>query len=186
MKWLLFIFSFLLLQTAYAQSLDYISVRKKNGNVIKNFYTGSNILLQTENWSYYEGPIAAIKNDSVFITLYDIRMMPTIYGGFIRDTISTTIAGINYRDIKRIHIKKHRSFFERQTGPILMIAGSGYIALNVLNRTFFPLSENGNIKKLSIAAGVFGLGYLANKLFASDGFSKKKHQIVYVNLSGKI
>lgn len=169
---------------ASAQSLDYISLRKKNGRSIKNFYTGSTILFQTTDGNYTEGPIKAIRNDSVYITVYDIRYMPTIYGTFVRDTIATFYPGVLYKEIKRIQIKRRRGFLESRTGPLLMIGGAGYFALNVLNGSIYnqPLTDKRNLRTLSIAAGSFGLGYLIDKLFVSDGFSKKSQRIVYVDL----
>lgn len=184
MKPLLLFCALALLQHSYAQSLDYISVRKKNGRVLKNFYTGSNILLQTTDGSYLEGPVEAVRNDSVFVKLYDIRRFPTIWGTYTIDTISTTVAGIRSEEIKRIHLNRRKSFFQRDVPPLLMIGGAGYLALNLLNGGLYnqSITDSKNIRRLETAAGAFGLGFLLNKLFSSDGFSKKSHRIIYVDL----
>src|SRR5829696_4560303 len=156
---LLFVFLFFM-NFVFAQSLDYISVRKKNGSVVKNFYSGSSVLLQLTGGNYLMGPIKTIKNDSVFVVLYDIRWLPTIYGTRIRDTVSTTLIGINYKDIQRIHLAKKQGFVQRSAGPLLMIAGGGYLVLNVLNGAFFnlPVTDSQNLKTLGIAAGTFAIG----------------------------
>jgi hypothetical protein len=169
---------------SFSQSLDYISVRKKNGSVVKNFYSGSDILLQQTNGIYLQGPIAAIRNDSVYLTIYDIRLFPTTFGTFIRDTIAVSIVGIRHQEIQRIYLAKRTSFWERNTGPLLMIGGAGYLALNILNGGLFESSvtDNKNLKKIGFAAGAFGLGYLLKKLFSSDGFSKNSHRVVYIDL----
>jgi hypothetical protein len=173
-----------LCQPAPAQSLDYISVRKKNGAVVKNFYSGSDILLQTTEGTYLKGPIQAIRNDSVFVILYDIRYVPTIWGSFVRDTVLTTIAGIRQVEISRVYLNKRRSFWQRTAPPLLMIGGAGYLTLNVLNGGLYgqSIAGNGNLQRIGTAAGVFGLGFLLRKLFSSDGFSKRSHRIVYVDL----
>lgn len=174
----------LLAQSTTAQSLDYISIRKKNGRVVKNVYTSSNVLLQTTDGNYWQGPVEAIRHDSIFLKIYDIRMYPTIWGSQMRDTVSRYLLGLHYQDISRIHLNKRSSFVQRSGGPLLMLGGAGYFAVNVLNGTFFnqPILDKRNLKTLGIAAGVFGVGYLIQKLFAGDGFSKKNHRIVYVDL----
>ena len=184
MKRLLLFLSLFAAQTVFSQSLDYISVRKKNGRVIKNFYAGSPILLQLVDGSYLKVPIQAVRNDSLFVTLYDIRRFPTVFGSYVTDTIAVTILGLHHKEIKRIHLNKKKTFAERSLGPLLMLGGGGYVALNLLNGTIFrlPITDKKNLRTLGIAGGAFGLGYLFTKLFASDGFSKNKHEIRYIDL----
>ena len=83
--------------------------------------------------------------------------------------------------IKRVYLSRRRSFFQRKSGPLLMLGGGGYLVLNVLNGGLSG-GESGNTRRLGIAASAFGLGFLFQKLFAADGFSKKSHRLVYVNL----
>ncbi|HEX8314621.1 MAG TPA: hypothetical protein VF609_06505 [Flavisolibacter sp.] len=174
----------LFIQNSFAQSLDYISIRKKNGRVIKNIYNGSHVLLQTVDGSYLQGPVNAIRNDSIFLTIYDIRLYQTIWGSIIRDTITSTLVGMHYKDIGRVHLNRRTTFVQRSMGPLLMLGGAGYLAVNVLNGALFdiPIADKQNLKRLGTAAGLFGIGYLIQKLFSSDGFSKKKHQVLYVDL----
>jgi hypothetical protein len=117
----------------------------------------------------------------VYVTLYDIRYYPTPWGTYVKDTISTTNIGVPYKDIARIHLYKRQDFIKRKSGPILIIGGLGYIVLNVINGGLSG-EDSGNTKRLGIAAGAAGLGFLLKKLFLTDGFSKKKQQIVYVDL----
>ena len=174
----------LLWLSSFSQSLDYISVRKKNGRVVKNFYVGSTILLETNDGGYVQGPINAIRNDSLFVTFYDIRRLPTIFGSFIRDTVSTIFIGLKKDDIKRVQLTNKSGFIQRTGAPLLMLGGASYFTVNVLNGAFFnyPITDSKNLRALGISAGAFGLGYLIRKLFTSDGFSKKSHQIIYVDL----
>ena len=185
MKPLLCLFLLLsVLQNASSQSPDYIAVRKKNGRTIKNFYAGSEILFQTNDGGYVQGPIKMIRNDTVFILLYDIRLFPTTIGTLVRDTISVQTISVNYKEIKRIQLSGKPGFLQRTVGPLLMIGGAGYVVLNVLNSATsgLPVTDEENLQRLGIAAGVFGVGFFLTKLFSSDGFSKSKHQIVYVDL----
>ena len=185
MKQLLLSFLFsLLLFTSFAQGHDYISVRKKNGRVLKNFYAGSDILLQTKEGQYLQGPIKSIRNDSVFITLYDIRYFPTIYGGYLKDTVSVMVVGIAHKEISRIRLSTKQSFVNKRAGPLLVIAGAGYFTLNLLNGISYglPITDSKNLQRVGIAGGLFGLGYLFQKLFSFDGFSNPKHRIEYIKL----
>ena len=187
MKPLLLVCLFFTCQYCFAQSLDYISVRKKNGTVIKNFFSGADIVLQTTYGSYLQGPIKTIRNDTVFVTIYDIRYLPTVFGTYVKDTISTAIVGVAKDEIARVLIQKRRNFLQRTIAPMAVIGGAGYFTLNLLNGTFFDksVSANHKLKVLGISVGTFGVGYLIQKLFSSDGFSKKTHRIIYVDLSGK-
>jgi hypothetical protein len=187
MKPLLLFLFLCLLQPAFAQSLDYISVRKQNGRVLKNFYTGSEIVLQQTDGSYLNGPIQTIRNDSLFLLLYDIRYYPTAWGTYMKDTVATTLVGMHAREIRRILLTRRKSFLQRTASPLLMAGGAGYLAVNVLNGALFdlPLTDGKNLRRIGIAGGAFGLGFLFKKLFSSDGFSKKTYRIVYVDLSKK-
>ena len=184
MKPLLLLVAFFLLQTGIAQSLDYLSVRKGRDRVVKNFYAGSGIQLQLADGSYLAGPVQSIRNDSVFVTVYDIRYYPTAWGTYLRDTVATTLVGLRNKDIQRIYLHRRQPFLQRTAGPLLMLGGAGFFTLNVLNGAFFDNSLTGrkNVQRIGIAAGAFGVGYLVKKLFASDGFSTKRHHIVYVDL----
>ena len=184
MKPLLLLLFLFLIHSLSAQSLDYISVRKKSGRVVKNFYAGSSIVLETTDNTYLQGPIKIIRNDTVVITQYDVRLYRTPYGSVMRDTITSSNIGIYYKDIKRILLNQKTSFLQRTFSPLLMLGGSGYFAITALNGAFYSSSTTGNerIKKLGISAGLFGLGYFLQKLFTSDGFSQKRHQIMYVDL----
>lgn len=184
MKPLLFCCLFLFTQIVSAQSLDYISVRKQNGQAIKNFYAGSDILLQLSDGSYLRGPVHAIRNDSVYVTFYDVRYYPTPWGSYVRDTVSTTNIGLRFNEISRIHLSRRRTFWQRSTGPLLMLGGGGYLVVNLLNGAFYDHSNTNksNLRRIGIGAGAAGLGYLLHRVFATDGFSKKKHLLVYVDL----
>jgi hypothetical protein len=184
MKQLLCVFLLFFHLHSFSQSLDYISVRKKNGSVIKNFYSGSEITLQTTGGMYLQGPIKTIRNDTVYVTLYDIRYMPTVFGTYVKDTVSTVIFGLYKDEIGKILIQKRKSFLERTIAPLAMIGGAGYFTLNLLNGTFFDneVSSDHKLKVVGISVGMFGIGYLIKKLSSSDGFSKPSHKIVYVDL----
>lgn len=185
---MLWVFLLLCFGSAKAQSLDYISVRKRNGQVVKNFYTGSQLLLQRRDGSYLEGPAQAIRNDSVFVLFYDIRYYPTPWGTYQKDTIATLLVGLPFAEVSRLFLSRHKGFFERRTGSLLMAGGAAYLALNITNGVIFgqPLTDPKNLQRVGFAAGAFGLGYLIKKLFVSDGFSRRSQRIEYIHLQAAL
>jgi hypothetical protein len=168
-----------------AQSPDYISVRKKTGRVVKNFYTGSRITVQTKDGGYWEGPISAIRNDSIFLTIYDIRFYPTVFGTRMRDTAAVLPLGLSYNDLARVYLSVRQSFWQRSLPSLMMVGGAGYLSLNVLNGALFslPLTDEKNLRKIGISAGALAAGFFLSKLFHSDGFSTSRHRLLYVKLS---
>jgi hypothetical protein len=66
-----------------------------------------------------------------------------------------------------------------------MIAGAGYAALNLINGSLFnlPVTDKKNLKTLGISAGLFAAGFINNKFFPPNLFSRKKDKIVYISLN---
>lgn len=169
-------------QLALPQSGDYLSVRKPNGRVVKNFMPGSPIVLQTREGRYWEGPITAIQHDSLFLTIYDVRLLPTPWNSYIRDTVAVFPLALHVTDIVRIYLSPHRSFWQRSAPTLLMIAGAGYTVLNLANGATYglPLTDKKNVKRLGISTGLFATGFLLHRIFRSDGFTTERHHIEYV------
>ena len=180
---LLLLFLFLSVN-ALAQFSDMISVRKKNGSNIKTFYAGSPIVLQTTTGAYVEGRISDIRHDSIFIATYDIRTVMSQLGVWVVDTVAKYELGLHYTEIERIKVFTYHRFLRGKIDKLLTIGGAGYFALNVLNHATHgqSLTGAGNGKSLAISAGAFGLGFVINKLFGVNHFSRKKHKIVYVHI----
>jgi len=179
--------SFLLLLSThlFSQGSDLISVRKKNGAVIKTFFAGSPIVFETKNGSYIDGRIKEIKNDSIFVTIYNTATFMTILGVTMFDTVSTHLVSVHYNDIESIKVFIRHRFLRGKIDKLLLYGGAGYFGLNVINHTISgeSLTANDNLKKLGIAATAFGLGFIIKKYFYVNRFSRRKHKIVYVKLT---
>lgn len=167
-----------------AQVSDIISVKKKNGLPLKNFYSGVNILFQTKSGEYVEGPIERINNDSVVVRMFVIQRLPTTLGFYLQDTLKTYLTSTHFKDIARIRIYKHPRFLEQRAGPLLMLGGAGYFLLNIINGSYFkqPLGDAKNVKSLATAAGVFGVGFIIHKLFRPTVFTTRRQKITYISL----
>ena len=185
MPGLLMSFFLLLSVHLFSQGSDLISVRKKNGVVIKTFFAGSPIVFETRSGSYIDGRIKEIKNDSVFTTIYHTGTFMTNLGVTVFDTVSTTLVSVHYRDIESIKVFIRHRTLRGKIDKLLMYGGAGYFGLNVINHVISgeSLTADDNLKKLGIAAAVFGIGLIINKYFNVNRFSRKKHKIVYVKLT---
>lgn len=170
--------------TASSQVSDFISVRKKNGRTIKSFFPGSPIIAETFYGSYLDGWVEAIKNDSVFFKIYDIRYYGTPYGGTIIDTIRNYIVPIYHKEIKSIQVFERRKKIPSKISKLLLIGGSGYFLLNLANGAYLnqSVTDKKNMKSLGISLGSAGAGVLLKYLFKPNNFSEKKHRIVYVKM----
>ncbi len=170
---------------SFSQVSDYISVRKKNGRLIKSFFHGSKIIFKTKDNYYVEGDVKQIKNDSVFVTMYTIQPFITNMGFNAVDTVGKYVVGVDYKEISGIKVFKRYRFIRGKIDKILRYGGAGYFALNIINSALDNKSVTGkkNVKSLSVAAGAFGLGFILNKYFPVNRFSRKRHRIVYVKLT---
>ena len=183
MKRLLFIILFISVSTLlFSQVSDFISVKKKNGYIVKTFVAGMPIVFKTKNGELIDGPIKTIRNDSIFITTYYTTNVTTFLGTTVTDTVATYTLGFHYKDIASIQIYERFGFLRGKLDKLLMIGGAGYIALNVINSAISSPSQPINIKDISISAGVFGIGFLIHKLFPDDKFSRKCHEIDYIKV----
>ena len=174
--------------TASSQVSDFISVRKKNGRTIKSFFPGSPIIAETFYGSYLDGWVEAIRSDSVFIKIYDVRYYGTPYGGTIIDTIRNYIVPIYHEEIKSIQVFERRKQFPSKISKLLLIGGSGYFLLNLANGAYLneSVSDKKNLRSLGISLGSVGAGLLLNRLFKPNNFSEGKHRIVYVKMKTSV
>lgn len=173
--------------SSFSQVSDIISVKKKNGRTIKSFYEGSPILFQEQDGEYIGGPIEKIHHDSIYIRMYTVQKAPSPFGTYIFDTLNTYLVKTNYKDIRRISVYKGHGSLRQKLGLLMMIGGAGYAALNILNGSFFnlPVTDKKNLKTLGISAAVFGAGFINNKLFAANSFSRKRDKIAYIGLNSR-
>jgi hypothetical protein len=171
-------------QLAFAQSKDFINVTNKRGHIINSFFDGSAFVFQTTRGNYVDGRIKIIRNDSVFVNTYQMGYFVTNFGFSVIDTVATFLTGYHYKEIASIKIYKKTRFIRGKLPGMLMAGGAGYALLNIINGLGYgeSITSNTNKKRLGIAAGTFGLGYLIQKLFPIKRFSSKKDKINYVNM----
>ncbi len=113
---------FSLTNTSGAQSSDML-VLKKKGKTVDRFFAGNEISFSTGP-VYYDGVISSIDRDTIFLTQYDIRQIPTTLGVYYIDTVATYHSAICYRDIVALNKKHDKSFNWSGSGAALFGGGT--------------------------------------------------------------
>ncbi len=164
----------------YAQ--DFI-VLKKDNQVVKHYYNGSNISFSTPSGSY-TGKITSIKNDSVFIAQYDIRQIPTNLGVYMLDTVATYHFSFNYKDIIALDAKDKKGFDWKSSGGALF--GGGILLTTVgLGTWLFTKPGTQYYASPYLIAGsavLGGIGYLILKSGSKGMVINKKYHLEYIQV----
>ena len=134
MKYLLLYIFFSITNQVFAQSADFILLKKKN-KTIARYYVGSNIEFTTVTGAYLNGEIKQIRNDTIFLRQYIIQQMPTRLGVYVLDTVGSYSYQYHYNQIKAIGKTNNKKFnlsgsaATLLSGGILLALGSGVVYL---------------------------------------------------------
>ncbi|MFZ1527762.1 MAG: hypothetical protein WAT19_03365 [Ferruginibacter sp.] len=180
----LFVLLFLFICIDAPAQNDIISVKRKNGRHIKTFFAGAPIIFIHKNGRMQDGTIIAIQNDSVYVKSQQVIYFKNELGFNMVDTLHTYIVPTHYKDIRSIKVFTYHRFLRGKIGRLLMVGGAGYILTNVVNGSYLhqPFSDPENLQSLGVAAGAFGLGFIIQRFFGVNKFSRRSHQIVYTKL----
>ncbi len=171
----------------FAQSDDFIVLKKRNNRTLKTYGEGSFLSAKTNTGFQLNGIIRAIRNDSIFIRQQETRLVPTEFGQMI-DTLYYTF-GIDYRNITSFYftrqydaVMRRRGFAQTTLPAILMIGGTGFIALEVINTIYRKesLTAKGKMASLGIAAAVAGTGVLLQTLNGRKDKVGNKFKVYYI------
>lgn len=165
----------------FSQASDFITVKKRNNRTIKTFFPGVHISFETYDKRYANGLITAIRNDSIFVKEWDIRPMLNSLGIPVTDTLGEYLSGYHYKEIAKCDVSDRMRLQQLTPGRILIIGGTGYALLNVINGAYLheSVTSSKKLKSLGIAAGAVGAGILANYLVRHG----RKYHIEYVHMN---
>jgi hypothetical protein len=185
MRFLMLLCSLVLPVFTVAQVSDFITVKKRNNRTVRSYFPGAPIVCQTAYGQYLNGYVEAVRNDSVFVKQYDIRSVPNMWGVSKIDTVGSYITGIHYKEIRMMIYERRRSFGFVRSGTIFIIGGLGYAGLNLINGQYLrePNGNKENLKKLGIAAGVAGSGFLLKYLNNRSQRNHKKYRVEYIRMT---
>lgn len=132
------------------------------------------------NGSSVSGVIERVYHDTLFMTLYDVRMSPTFWGTRTPDTIGKYDLRFHYKEIAAIP-KPERSFEFVRNGTLFMVGGGGYAFLH----TFNGLIQKKKIEPATVAisGGIAALGFAMRKLRKYYYPVGKKYTIEYVKIT---
>lgn len=187
--YLLFILLLSITQVTLSQQSDFIVLKKRNNRTLKTYYPGAFISAVTYGGFNINGFIKDIRNDSVIILQQERKLMATDFGAAL-DTLMYTIA-FDYHEIKSFHFTsqytwgRKRGFAEVALPRLLMIGGTGYVALELINTAYRKesISANNKLLSLGIAAGVAATGYAISYFQNRADKAGGKYKVVYVKNS---
>ncbi len=177
---LLFIF-IIVAAKSFSQASDFISVKKRNNRTLKTFFPGVPISFETFDKRQVSGLITAIRNDSVFVKAWDVRPMINGLGIPVTDTVGAYLSGFHYKEINKVEVSDRMKLQQLTPGRILIIGGTGYALLNIINGAYLhqSITSSKNLTSLGIAAGAVGAGFLTNYLVKRGN----RYHVEYIRMS---
>lgn len=177
-------------QVSFSQTSDFIVIKKRNNRTLKTYYPGAFISAVTYHGFQINGYIRYIRNDSLIIRQEERRLMPTDFGGTKLDTFVYTI-GLDYREIEKFNYTsqytwgRKRGFAVVTLPKLMMIGGTGYVLLELINTGYRreSLNEDGKLLSLGIGAAVAAAGYTIQRVTREHNKVGKKYKVVYVRNS---
>lgn len=169
-----------------AQVPDFISVKKKNGISVKNYYAGLDISFRATDGRRYDALIDRIANDSIYLRYFTVSPYTNLLGTISYDTLTTYILQLHYKAIQYVYTPKkgYRDHYLGTLGRYAAIGGLGYTFLNIFNgliQKADPLFDARNARNVAIATGVGGAGLFLNRKFRSSG-KTNRYKIVYIDM----
>ena len=172
---------FISLNASYAQTSDFIILKKKD-KTIRSYYAGTQIEFTTTNGVYKNALINRIANDTVYLQEFLVRTVQTSLGFYIRDTAGSFRYAYHYQQIGSIG-KQKKGFDTRGSGAalfgggIVLTLGSGIVYL-ADRKKFSP-------GLLIASTGLAAVGYLMMRS-GNKGMQigKRNYRIEYISLSG--
>lgn len=178
---LLFILWFFF-KTSISQISDFI-ILKKDHKTIKSFFAGSHISFKTAD-GIYTGQINAIREDSIFLTQFDIRQVSTNLGIYFLDTVATYKIVFNYKDIINVPKENTKGFNRAGSGASLFGGGIIITAVGLGTWAFTKRDSEYYSSPVLVGSGaaLAGMGYLLLKWNNSKYIIGKKYQLEYVKV----
>ncbi|MEP6616432.1 MAG: hypothetical protein ABJA57_07625 [Ginsengibacter sp.] len=164
------------------QQADFL-VLKKNQHTIKSFFAGSQVNFLAASTRYY-GRIDAIQKDSVFLTEFDIRQMPTNLGVYVIDTVARYHVAFPYNQITAIAADR-TGFSWSASGASLF--GGGVLLTTIGAGTWLftkPGTRYHASPSLVIGSAILGgFGYYLLRSHGDNFKIGSKYKLQYVRVS---
>ena len=168
--------------SSFAQSSDFIQLKKRN-KVLQSWFKDNDIYMQLKSKQWITATIYKIKDDSLYVRPYQIIYSTRGHGINTVDTVYYGTTAISVHAINAFP-KEREGFGYIKNGFIFKIGGGGYLLLNAINSLGKnePYFSNKNIPKISIAAGVLALGVVLGLIHKDNYIIGKKYHIEYISV----
>lgn len=149
---------------AQEQTCDILLLKKGNKTVAKYFYE-SYIAFYTTDGMPVNGRIDCIKNDSIFLSQYQVQRIQTPDGAIRFDTSGRYRLQFSIANIGSFPVGKQRGKNLITDGRLLMVAGAGYLAVNLINTTRQgePPFGSENLPNVLASSAALLTGFLLSK-----------------------
>jgi len=183
---ILFFFFISIACAAFSQESDFIVLKKKNNRTVKTYAEGSFLSGRLYNGFDVHGYIRLIRNDSIYLVQQDIKLMGTEFGSTL-DTVTYRVA-FDYRQLMKFNYEnadafgRHKGFAVLTIPGLMIVGGSGFVILELINGLYRKESFNANnrLVSLGIGAGVALAGALWMHAKNKKENGKTKLNVVYV------
>ncbi|MCU0388600.1 MAG: hypothetical protein MUE71_08345 [Chitinophagaceae bacterium] len=125
------------------------------------------------------GIVERISTDSIFLSQYNIRRIQTQNGGILYDTMGKFNLQFSIANIGSFPAGRQKGKNIITEGTLLLLAGSGYLVLNIFNTTRQgdpPFGEE-NLPNVLIGAGIAATGFILKKAWPKKLYIGKKYQL---------
>ncbi len=156
-----------------------ILILKKGDKTIQKFFSGTNINFTTNDGMPVNGIIKQITTDSIYLINYVVRKLQRADGGIIFDTAGRYNLMFSLQNIGSFPLGKQKGKNILTDGTLLMLAGAGYLVLNIFNTTRQgdpPFGEE-NLPNVLWASGAFATGFLLKKAWPKKMMIGHKYTI---------
>lgn len=160
-------------------AVDDVLLLKKGKNTIAKYFAGGNISFFTRERKPVVASIDSIRRDSLFLKQYNIRMLPTGYGTFTKDTAGSYLLAYSLLDVAGFPAIKQRGRNIITDGTVLKWGAAGFIVLNLVNATREndPPFGKDNRPALLSAVGTYVLGWGLGKLWTNHYTIGRKYRL---------
>jgi hypothetical protein len=152
---------------------------KKGDKTIAKYFAGNYMRFNTTEGMPAEGVIERITTDSIILINHNIRRLQRADGAVIFDTAGSYRLFFSLANIGSFPIIKQPGRNILTDGSLLMLAGAGYLVLNIFNTTRQgdpPFGEE-NLPNVLIASGMVAGGFILSKAWPKRHVIGKKYYL---------
>lgn len=152
---------------------------KKGNKTLGRYFSGNPMFFYTKESMPVTGLVDRITSDSIYLFQYQIRRMQRADGSVVFDTSGKFQLAFSLANIGSFPAGKQKGKNLLTDGTLLVLAGGGYLILNIFNTTRQgdpPFGEE-NLPNVLMAGGAMVTGLLLKKSWPSRWYIGKKYSL---------